>query len=64
LDLEDMLRFWATYSEYGTYELHLWWAGETASYGRSFVLIRKRKFFLFLLPPGEIGTPHPENPRG
>lgn len=24
LDLEDMLRFWAAYSEYGTYELHLW----------------------------------------
>jgi hypothetical protein len=24
LGLEDMLRFWSTYSEYGTYELHLW----------------------------------------
>lgn len=23
-NLEDMLRFWATYSEYGSYELHLW----------------------------------------
>jgi len=22
--LEDMLKLWASYSEYGTYELHLW----------------------------------------
>jgi len=22
--LKDMLKFWATYSEYGSYELHLW----------------------------------------
>ena len=22
--LEDMLRFWAVYSEYGSYQLHLW----------------------------------------